>query len=71
MQGKLVSVMLILGLMAAGCGHASKPEAEGPDLLRAEGNKILAAAYDSGFEHSHDTYNGLSFASDGQSLLCA
>jgi hypothetical protein len=73
MQGKIVSVMLILGLMAAGCGQASKPESGGPDLLRAEGNKILAAAYDSGFEHSHDTYNGLSVASDGRVyyVLCS
>lgn len=28
-------------------------------------DKLTAKVYNSGFEHSHDTYNGLSFASDG------
>jgi hypothetical protein len=37
------------------------------------GKKIVATVHNSGFEHSHDTYNGLSTASDGKIyyILCS
>ena len=36
-------------------------------------DKLIAKVYDSGFEHSHDTYNGLSSASNGKIyyVLCS
>jgi len=44
-----------------------KPQDSTPD------RKIIATVYNSGFEHSHDTYNGLSSASDGKIyyVLCS
>ncbi len=46
-----------------------------PDLVQTStpDAKITATVYNSGFEHSHDTYNGLSCASDGRIyyVLCS
>ena len=46
--------------------HESEPQST-PDA------RIIATVYNSGFEHSHDTYNGLSCASDGKIyyVLCS
>ena len=34
--------------------------------VAAEGKKLIAEIHNSGFAHAHDTYNGLSSASDGK-----
>lgn len=54
------------------CTQAVQPKAEAP-LVSTPDAKITATVYNSGFEHAHDTYNGLSSASDGKIyyVLCS
>ncbi len=60
-------VGLFASLLAAGCrGSENLPAA--PTAL-SSGN-LIAKTYDSGFADSHDTYNGISVASNGRVLLC-
>jgi hypothetical protein len=48
-----------------GCKHITKPEGEAP-VVSTPDAKLIATVYNSGFEHAHDTYNGISSASDGK-----
>jgi hypothetical protein len=49
-------------LLTTGCG----PQREAQRGASAETGRILARVHPSGFEHSHDTYNGMGVASDGR-----
>jgi hypothetical protein len=56
------------------CAPAPKPPAaEAPAASTAGPKKMTAKIYDSGFVHSHDTYNGMGVASDGKIyyVLCS
>jgi len=68
----ILSTAVVLCLLAAGCRQAARQSDEAAPPARPGGN-IVAKVYDSGFEHSHDTYNGLSTASDGKVyyVLCS
>ncbi len=72
---RFVLTILLLGLIAYGCKQAAvqQPIAEEAPQVSTPDAKITATVYNSGFEHSHDTYNGLSSASDGKIyyVLCS
>jgi hypothetical protein len=56
-------VMLVMALSIAGCAGMKSPEgAAGSSGQR----KLIARTWNSGFELAHDTYNGMSAASDGK-----
>jgi hypothetical protein len=60
----------IIGISS--CKQSTVKETEAP-LQSTPGGRITATIYNSGFEHSHDTYNGISTASDGKVyyVLCS
>ena len=62
---RLLFSILLLGMSIMGCKQATVPVVEAP-LVSTPDAKITAAIYDSKFEHSHDTYNGMGAASDGK-----
>jgi len=68
---KLLFGVTILSFMA-GCGQ-EQPEQKAAAPVSTPDARITATIHDSGFEHSHDTYNGLSSASDGKIyyVLCS
>jgi hypothetical protein len=71
---KLFSAVLFIGLLVMGCKQAPPPAPEAPALEASTPDaKLVATIYNSGFEHSHDTYNGLSALSDGKVyyVLCS
>ena len=45
--------------MLCGCAGNAPPPGVGP-------RKLIAQTYDSGFQHAHDTYNGMGTGSDGK-----
>jgi len=59
-------------LVFVSCNQAQKPVAE-TQAVSTPDAKIIATVYNSGFEHAHDTYNGISSASDGKIyyVLCS
>jgi hypothetical protein len=59
-------------LLTSSCSQPSKPVAETPPVSTPDA-RIIATVYNSGFEHAHDTYNGISSASDGKIyyVLCS
>jgi len=67
-----ILVVFIFFAVITGCrqSHVQVPE---PSPVSTPDAKITATIYDSGFEYSHDTYNGLSSASDGKIyyVLCS
>ncbi|HUX94236.1 MAG TPA: hypothetical protein VMV47_00775 [Bacteroidales bacterium] len=67
----LISAICIAVAMIA-CNNPSSQDAETAKQPDPD-KKIIATVYNSGFEHSHDTYNGLSTASDGKIyyVLCS
>jgi hypothetical protein len=69
---QLLIVILFLGLLASGCKQTVKPIANFPEASTPDA-KLIATVYNSGFEHAHDTYNGISAASDGKIyyILCS
>lgn len=69
---RLLIAILFIGLSLAGCKQAVVPVVEAP-VVSTPDAKLIATIYNSGFEHSHDTYNGLSSASDGKIyyVLCS
>lgn len=71
MRHSLLTVILFT-LMSAGCRHASVNDRSGLPVSTPDA-RLTATVYNSGFEHSHDTYNGLSSASDGKIyyVLCS
>jgi hypothetical protein len=65
-----LSVVLLSGLLMTACNHS----ADNDDSIVSTPDAIITATvYNSGFEHAHDTYNGLSSASDGKIyyVLCS
>lgn len=69
---KFIIPIIIISLFAIGCQQIAKPVAEAAAVSTPDA-KLTATIYDSGFGHSHDTYNGLSAASDGKIyyVLCS
>jgi len=69
---KILPALLFSGLIMAGCGQTTEPVSEAVKTSSPDA-KIIATVYNSGFEHAHDTYNGLSSASDGKIyyVLCS
>lgn len=72
MNIKYLGVIMIPLLAVAGCMQEQTEKAELAPVSTPDA-KITATIYDSGFEYSHDTYNGLSSASDGKIyyVLCS
>jgi hypothetical protein len=62
---RLLLMILFPALVMTSCGQAAKPEAE-PQVVSTPEAKIIATVHNSGFEQAHDTYNGISSASDGK-----
>ena len=69
---RLLLTILFPVLVITGCKQASKPEVE-PIVVSTPDAKIIATYYNSGFVNAHDTYNGISSASDGKIyyVLCS
>ena len=69
---RLLLTILFPALVMTSCGQAVKPEAEA-QVVSTPDAKIIATVYNSGFEQAHDTYNGISSASDGKIyyVLCS
>ncbi len=64
----VVLFAILLTLSLAGCSKPQVQEPAAPKAVTAPpaGEKLTAHAYDSGFADAHDTYNGMSVASDGK-----
>lgn len=60
-----VFLCLAAGAGAAGCGRA-KEAPKGESRPPAGQPRLTAETFDSGFAHSHDTYNGMGTGSDGR-----
>jgi hypothetical protein len=69
---KLLTAVLCLALMSESCRQPEKPMTGTPSASTPDA-RIIATVYNSGFEHAHDTYNGISSASDGKIyyVLCS
>jgi hypothetical protein len=72
---KLQHLFLISGtilFLAASCCRSAQPKAD-TTAVSTPDRRIIATVYNSGFEHAHDTYNGISSASDGKIyyVLCS
>jgi hypothetical protein len=69
---KIVTAVLYLALMAESCKQAAKPLTATPSVSTPDA-RIIATVHNSGFEYAHDTYNGISSASDGKIyyVLCS
>jgi hypothetical protein len=62
---RLLFTILFLELVMSGCKQVVKPEDEALGVS-TPGAKLIATVHNSGFENAHDTYNGISSASDGK-----
>ncbi|HPT21256.1 MAG TPA: hypothetical protein PLR88_04855 [Bacteroidales bacterium] len=71
-SSQFISTILFLGLAVSGCQRTEKP-VTGASEVSSPDAKLIATVYNSGFEHAHDTYNGISSASDGKIyyVLCS
>jgi hypothetical protein len=69
---KNIFAVLVLGLIMSGCKQSVDQEKQIPGVSTPDA-RIVATVYNSGFEHAHDTYNGISSASDGKIyyVLCS
>ena len=69
---QFLPAVLLLALLMFNCKQPAKPDPD-PPVVSTPDARIIATVYNSGFEHSHDTYNGLSSASDGRIyyVLCS
>ena len=69
---QILPAILLLALGMFNCKQSVKPAADLP-MVSTPDAQMIATVYNSGFEHSHDTYNGLSSASDGRIyyVLCS
>jgi hypothetical protein len=69
---RLLWTILIPALVVTGCRQAAQPQA-GARVVSTPDARIIATVYNSGFEQAHDTYNGISSASDGKIyyVLCS
>lgn len=61
------------GMLAASCMQANKTAQESQNSASSGEKKLIATTYDSGFKLGHDTYNGISVASNGKVyyVLCS
>ena len=68
----LLTILVLIPLIMAGCSQQTQKQS-GVKTVSTPDARITATIYNSGFEHSHDTYNGLSSASDGKIyyVLCS
>jgi hypothetical protein len=62
---RLLFTTIFLGLLITGCKESSKTEDKAA-IISTPDAKLTATVYNSGFENAHDTYNGISSASDGK-----
>jgi hypothetical protein len=62
---RLLFTILYLGLIMTGCRQVTRQEAEVPAVSTPDA-RLIAKVYNSGFRYAHDTYNGISSASDGK-----
>ena len=69
---RTILVAFIFFAIISSC-RQSQVQVPEPSPVSTPDAKITATIYDSGFEYSHDTYNGLSSASDGKIyyVLCS
>jgi hypothetical protein len=69
---RLLFLILLSGLVMTNCTQVAKSGVEIPDVSTPDA-RLIATVYNSGFEHAHDTYNGISSASDGKIyyVLCS
>lgn len=69
---KKIFVILFIGLSMSGCKQGINMETQHPAVSTPDA-KLIATVYNSGFEYAHDTYNGISSASDGKIyyVLCS
>lgn len=68
----LLAVQALTGLMFMSCTNTGSP-VKVQEPVSTPDARITATVYNSGFEHAHDTYNGISSASDGKIyyVLCS
>lgn len=71
-SNKLIFSALLITLVACGCRQGARPVAVAPSPS-TETKTLIAKTYNSGFSLAHDTYNGISPASDGKIyyVLCS
>ncbi len=69
---RLYFAILFWGLLVTGCKQSAKTDVNAPAASSPDA-RITATVYNSGFDQAHDTYNGLSSASDGKIyyVLCS
>ena len=69
---RLLFIVIFIAFTITSCNQPSPKETQ-PELQSSPDAKITATVYNSGFEHAHDTYNGISTASDGKVyyVLCS
>lgn len=70
----IILAILFPVLLISGCKQApSTAVTVEPEEVSTPDARLIATIYNSGFEHAHDTYNGLSSASDGKIyyVLCS
>ena len=69
---RLLYATACIGFLFSSCSQPVVNEAETPAVSTPDA-RIIATIYNSGFEHAHDTYNGISSASDGKIyyVLCS
>ena len=62
---RLLFTILFIELVMTGCKQVVKPEAEALGVSTPDA-KLIATVHNFGFENAHDTYNGISSASNGK-----
>ena len=69
---RVLFIILFVSPFITSCKQAAKPVTE-TLAVSTPNAKLIAKTYNSGFEHAHDTYNGISTASDGKIyyVLCS
>lgn len=69
---RLLFIVVFIAFTITSCNQPV-PKVTQPELQSTPDAKITATLYNSGFEHAHDTYNGISTASDGKVyyVLCS
>jgi hypothetical protein len=74
MLNRISNIVLVSGfLLFAGCCPQQQAHLEEKPAVSTPDARLIATVYNSGFEHAHDTYNGISSASDGRIyyVLCS